>query len=290
MVFFMEYALELLNVSKKYSNFQLDQVSFQVPRGHIVGFVGENGAGKTTCIKAIMNLIKLDDGEIRIFGKDYKENELEIKEQIGIVFDECCFHETFRTKDIDCMMSGIYKNWDSKMFYDYCRKFDLPQGKCIKEFSRGMKMKLSIAAALSHHAKLLILDEATSGLDPVVREEILDIFMDFIQDEEHTIFVSSHIISDLEKIADYIIFIHGGKVNFHESKDDLLEQYGVARITETQYQNLSPEFISRVRKSKFGVEVLTNQRRKLALEKPEYIVDSASIEEIILFMVKGEAS
>lgn len=286
----MEYALELINVKKKYSNFQLDQVSFQVPKGHIVGFVGENGAGKTTCIKAIMNLIHLDGGEIKLFGKNYKENELEIKEQIGIVFDECCFHETFQVRDVDRMMSGIYKNWDTNKFTEYCNKFNLTKGKCIKDFSRGMKMKLSIAVALSHHAKLLILDEATSGLDPVVREEILDIFMDFIQDEEHTIFVSSHIISDLEKIADYIIFIHQGKVIFHESKDDLLEQYGVARITETQYQKLSPDFISSVRKSKFGVEVLTNQRRKLALEKPDYIVDSASIEEIILFMVKGEAS
>ncbi|NTV79321.1 MAG: ABC transporter ATP-binding protein [Clostridiales bacterium] len=283
----MVNAIELMDVVKKYKDFSLEHVSFQVPKGHIVGFVGENGAGKTTCIKAIMNLIKLDEGNIKVFGLEHSKNEKEIKEQIGIVFDECCFHETLQLDDIGVIMSKIYKNWDKEMFKTYVDRFELPHKKIIHDFSRGMKMKLSIAVALSHHAKLLILDEATSGLDPIVRDEILDIFMEFIQDEEHTILVSSHIISDLEKIADYIIFIHQGRVVFNKSKDDLIYQFGVARMSEAEYEGFPSENQWGIRKSRFGVEVLVDNRPELEAHKHDYVIDSTTIEEIILFMVKG---
>ena len=284
----MESAIELIDVVKKYKGFSLDHVSFQVPKGNIVGFVGENGAGKTTCIKAIMNLIRLDNGQVRVFGFDHNKNEKEIKEQIGIVYDESCFHETLQVDDIGVIMSKIYKNWDKELFHTYIEKFELPHKKLIHDFSRGMKMKLSIAVALSHHAKLLILDEATSGLDPIVRDEILDIFMEFIQDEEHTILVSSHIISDLEKIADYIIFIHQGKIIFNKSKDDLIYQFGVARMSEAEYEDFPKENQQGFRKSRFGVEVLIDNRPELENRKHDYVIDSTTIEEIILFMVKGE--
>jgi len=284
----VNYAIELNNVVKKYKDFSLDHVSFKVPKGNIVGFIGENGAGKTTTIKALMNLIFLDEGQIRVFGLSYKENEKEIKEQIGIVYDESCFHETLQVSDINKIMSNIYKNWDQKVFYTYIEKFNLPDKKVMKEFSRGMKMKLSIAVALSHHARLLILDEATSGLDPIVRDEILDIFMEFIQDEDHTILVSSHIISDLEKIADYIIFIHKGKIVFNRSKDELIYNFGIARMSEAEFENFPKENQQGVRKNKFGVEVLVNNKQELMQQKHEYVLDNTTIEEIILFMVKGE--
>jgi ABC-2 type transport system ATP-binding protein len=207
-------ALVIKNLTKEYKDFTLDHVSFSVPKGSIMGFVGENGAGKTTTIKAVMDLIHTDDGEISVLGSDSRNMATDIRAQIGVVFDGSNLHDNLNTGNINTIMKSIYPNWDEKIYLEYIKKFQLPEKKIIKEYSRGMKMKLSIVIALSHHSKLLILDEATSGLDPMVRDEILDIFLEFIQDEEHTILLSSHIISDIEKIADYVTFIHQGKIVF----------------------------------------------------------------------------
>jgi len=280
----MENVLELKNVTKAYDGFTLRDINIILPKGCIMGFIGENGAGKSTTIKLILNLIHRDSGEIKVFGKESIANNLEIKEDIGVVFDESNFPDTMNAADVNVVMKNIYKKWDAPAFFSYLTRFSLPHKKSIKEYSRGMKMKLSIAAALSHHAKLLILDEATSGLDPVVRDEILDVFLEFIQDEEHSVFISSHITSDLEKAADYITLIHNGQILFSESKDELLDEYGVLKCSSADYESIDKEIVFGCRKNAFGVEALIKRK---AL-RGDYIVDSASIEDIMLFRIKGE--
>ena len=222
----MEYAIKVSDLGKTYQDFALKHVSFSLPRGSIMGFVGENGAGKTTTMKAVLNLIRRNSGSVELLGMDIDAQEKEIKERIGVVFDECCFHDNLTPADISKILGNIYQNWDEQLYQTYLAAFALPAKKKIKEFSRGMKMKLGIAAALAHKPELLILDEATSGLDPVVCEEILDIFQEFIQDENHAILISSHITSDLDKIADYITFIHQGEIIFSKSRDELLDEMG----------------------------------------------------------------
>lgn len=284
----MNNAIEVTNLSKQYTNFNLENVTFSVPQGSIMGFVGENGAGKTTTIKSILNLIHKDGGDIKIFGLDHVNDEQRIKEQIGVVFDESYFHDFLTIKDITKIMRRIYSNWSNNIFETYTSRFKLPKDKIVKDFSRGMKMKLTIAVALSHDAKILILDEATSGLDPIIRDEILDIFLDFIQDEEHTILLSSHITSDLEKVADYITFIHDGKIIFSESKDDLIYQYGVVRCKKDDYHKIDQKHIVGVRKNKFGYDVMINNKREMERHHKDLVIDNTSIEEIILFKVRGE--
>ena len=231
----MENILEIKNLSKKYNGFELRNVNIELPKGIIMGFIGENGAGKTTTIKSILNIINRDSGEIKIFGLDNKENERKIKEDIGVVLDDSFLSEYLNPADINKIMKNIYKNWDEKLYFKYIEDFKLPKEKISKEYSSGMKMKLKIAVALAHHPRLLILDEPTSGLDPVARNEILDIFQEFIQDEEHGIFVSSHITSDLEHIADYITFINNGEIIFTKTRDELLENYGIVKCSEEQF-------------------------------------------------------
>jgi ABC-2 type transport system ATP-binding protein len=277
--------LEIKNLSKKYDDFALDNVNITLPKGSIMGFIGENGAGKSTTIKLILDLIHRDSGKISIFGWDNIEYENKIKEDIGVVFEENNLPENMTITDVSIVMRNIYKNWDSKVFNSFMKEFSLPVKKTIKEFSRGMKMKLSIAVALSHHAKLLILDEATSGLDPIIREEILDMFLEFIQDEEHSIFASSHIISDLEKVADYITFIHKGRILFSESKDNLLCKYGVLKCRASEFEIIDKSIVAGYRKSKFGVEALVLKDKI----KGKHIIDHASIEDIMLFSIKGES-
>lgn len=284
----MDYAIELEGVTKNYRNFCLDHVSLKVPKGSIMGFVGENGAGKTTTIKSILNLIHADGGKIKLLGMDNIKDEIKIKEQIGVVFDESYFHDNLFVKDISKIMSRIYSKWDKDLFEQYITKFKVPRGKIVKELSNGMKMKLSIAVALSHDAKLLILDEATSGLDPIIRDEILDIFLEFIQKEDHTIFLSSHITSDLEKIADYITFIHDGKIIFSENKDDLIYNYGVVHCKKEEVKRLRQENIIGIRENKFGCEVMVNNKKEVEREHRDLIVDNTTIEEIILFKVRGK--
>jgi ABC-2 type transport system ATP-binding protein len=253
-----------------------------------MGFVGENGAGKTTTIKAILDIIQTDGGEVQLLGSNAKNLALEQKSQIGVVFDGSSLHDNLTVKNINLVMKHIYHNWEEKTFQDYSKRFNLPEKKIIKEFSRGMKMKLSIAIALSHHSKILILDEATSGLDPMVRDEILDIFLEFIQDEEHTILLSSHIISDIEKIADYVTFIHHGKIVFCQSKDDLIYQHGVVRCRKEDVTNLDRSFVVGIRENSFGAEVLIRNKEEFKKRYHGYMVEKTSIEEIMLFISRGK--
>lgn len=281
-------AIELMNVSKQYKDFSLKSVSFQVPSGTIMGFVGENGAGKTTTIKALLDLIHLDGGNINILGNDSRELTKEIKSQIGVVFDGSNLHDNMRASDINFVMKNVYPNWDENAFNYYMKRFDIPRQKNLKEFSRGMKMKMSIAIALSHHSKLLILDEATSGLDPIVRDEILDIFLDFIQEEDHTIFLSTHIISDIEKIADYVTFIHKGNIVFSLSKDDLIYQHGIIHCRKEDIALVDRAYIVGLRENSFGMEIMIRNKDAFTKRYRQFSVDRASIEDIMLFVSRGK--
>lgn len=276
-------ALELSHVGKRLGEFELKDVSLTLPDGCIMGLIGENGAGKSTTIKTVLGLMRMDSGEIRILGKPVAELDA-VKEQIGVVMDECCFHEVLTATDVSAVLKNVYRAWDAAQFAALCQKFALPARQKIKEYSRGMKMKLSIAVALSHGARLLILDEATSGLDPVVRDEVLDIFLEFIQDEGHSVLISSHIISDLEKICDYITFIHKGKILMSEPKDELLERYGILKCTEAELVALDAAAVQAVRRSRFGVEALVLRNRV----PRAFTLDRASMEDIMLFSIKEE--
>ena len=275
--------IEVNHINKKYAQFQLSNVSFTVPAGCIVGFIGENGAGKTTTIKSILNCIMIDQGEIKLFGKPISN---EIKEEIGVVFDQNFFYEGLSAKDIDLILKNTYKHWDSQLFYQYCTDWELPINQAMKQLSKGMKMKVSIAAALAHHPKLLILDEATSGLDPISRNDILDIFLDFIQDEDHSIFFSSHITSDLEKIADRIIFIHKGKILFEKDKDELKDNYGVLKTQNEEI--LKDAHKLRLMRNTFGCEYLIANRQEIHQAYPEAVCDPISIDDLMVFYVKGD--
>lgn len=284
----MEYAIEVSNLTKHYNNFTLDHVNFQIPQGSVVGMIGENGAGKSTTIKAILQLIRPEEGKIKVFGKENGLEARELKEQIGVVLDESYFPENLKIPQISKIMKNLYENWENEKFLEYCEKFSLPTGKAYKEFSKGMKMKLAIAVALSHKTKLLILDEATSGLDPVVRNEILDIFLDFVQEEDHTILLSSHITSDIEKIADYILLIHDGKCLLFEEKDRLIYEYGMVHCREDQVKELDQKEILGMRRNAFETEVLVKNRRELEQKNRELVIDRVSIEDILLYIVKGQ--
>ncbi len=280
-------ALEVKGLTKRYKDFTLDNVSFAIPKGTIMGFVGENGAGKTTTIKAILNLINTDGGEVSILGHPAKQLPMEEKAFLGVVLDGSNLHDNLNLRNVNFVMKNIYKNWDSEAFERYRKRFDLPERKNMKEFSRGMKMKLSIAIALSHHSKLLILDEATSGLDPMVRDEILDIFLEFIQEEDHTILLSSHIISDIEKIADYVTFIHKGRIVFSESKDELIYQFGIIRCRKEDVFAIDRSYIVGIRENSFGAEVMIKGKDDFLRHNHQYTVERTSIEEIMLFISKG---
>lgn len=238
-------AVEVKELTKKFKGFTLDHVSFSLPAGCIMGLVGENGAGKSTTLKLLLNMIQKDSGRITILGKDEKNID---KNEIGVVFDECRFHESFTAKDINQVLKSIFQRWNEQQFFDYLNRFEVPSNKKLKEFSRGMKMKISIAAAVSHDAKLLLLDEPTSTLDPVVRDEMLDIFYDFISDEQHSIIISSHIVSDLEKVCDYIAFMHKGKMILCEEKDRLLQECRLAQMSEAEFSAIDKDEIIGSRK------------------------------------------
>ena len=285
----MENILELEGLSKSYDDFTLKNVDFNLPKGSIMGLVGENGAGKTTIIKLILNLIKKESGYIKVFDLDNIENEQQIKEKIGVVLDESYFHDNLRPKDITLIMDNIYSNWNKSQFLDYLKKFKLPADKIVKDFSKGMKMKLSIAVALSHDPQFLILDEPTSGLDPIVRSEILDIFLDFIQDEEKSILFSTHITSDLDKIADYITFIHDGKIIFSESKDEMINNFGIIKCGKDDFNKIDKADIVGYRKSQFGYEVLIKDKQRNRSKYNKYVIDSASLEDIMLLYIRRDS-
>lgn len=284
----MTNAIEVNHLTKSYGSFKLDDVSFTVPGGTIMGLIGENGAGKSTTIKCILNLIRRDSGEIRVLGMDNIRDERAIKERIGVVLDESTFHDTLRARDVAGILRRIYKSWDTALFNQYLEKFALPGDQSIKQYSRGMRMKLSIAAALASRPKLLILDEATGGLDPVVRNEILDEFLEFIQDEEHAILISSHITSDLERVADYVTYLHRGRVAITGAKDELLETHGRLVCTREQLEQVDPAYIVGKRVSQFSCEALIRDKEEFCFRWPKLTVDPVTLEEIMLFTVKGD--
>ena len=279
----MQNALELKNVTKSYKDFSLDHVSFSLPKGCIMGFIGENGAGKSTTIRLILDIAKREGGDIAVLGETNISNNPAIKEHIGVVMDETSFPDTATASDINLIMKNIFRTWNEDVFHGYLKRFALPLKKMVKDYSRGMKMKLAISVALSHDSKLLILDEATSGLDPIVRDEILDVFLDFIQDEEKSILMSSHIVSDLEKICDYITLIHKGKIIFSEPKDQLMEKYSIVKGSQDQLHSISASAIIGTRHNKFGSEALV-----LRDHVPNGLVcDPPTLEEIMLYNIKG---
>lgn len=278
-------AIEIKGLEKRYDDFQLGSFDLTLPSGCIMGLVGENGAGKSTTIKLIMNAIGRDAGEISVLGVDNRSAEFrDVKEDIGVVLDEAYFPEVMSARNVGKVMALTYKNWDAAAFEGYLKKFSLAPDKIFKDYSRGMRMKLAIAAALSHGAKLLILDEATSGLDPMARDELLDIFNDFTRDENCSILLSSHIVSDLEKICDYIAFLHKGRLVLCEEKDRLLEEYALIRLTEERLRELPEESIISRRASGYATEALVLRGGIPAAIPTEH----TSLEDIILFMAKGD--
>ncbi len=284
----MENIIEIKNLCKKYKGFELKNINIELPKGMIMGLIGENGAGKSTTIKAILNVINRDSGEIKIFGLDNKKHEKQIKEDIGVVLDDSFLSEYLNPNDINKIMKNIYKNWDKNLYFKYMEDFKLPKNKIAKEYSSGMKMKLKIAVALSHHPKLLILDEPTSGLDPVARNEILDIFQEFIQDEEHGILVSSHITSDLEHIADYITFINKGEIILTKTRDELLENYGIAKCSEEEFKKIDQKDFVKYKKNRYEYDILVENKYEFKRKYDIQIIDKPSIEELMLIYIKGE--
>lgn len=285
----MENILEVKNVSKEYKNFKLDNISFNLEHGYIMGFIGPNGAGKSTTIKLIMNLASRNSGEINIFGMDNIKYERQIKEKIGFVYDESHFYEDLKLKEMKNIISPFYKNWDDKKFSSYMKRFDLDPDKKISQLSKGMKMKYSLAIALSHNAELILMDEPTSGLDPVFRSEILDILYELIQDERKSVFFSTHITADLEKIADYITFINNGRIIFSMPKDKLFESYGIVKGNNNLLVNKTADLFLSVRKNSYGFEALTdNINRVRTLFKDRVVIEKPTLDDIMVHIVKGE--
>lgn len=275
-------ALEIRNLTKSYPGFTLDNLNLTLPSGCIMGLIGENGAGKSTTIKLILDMIHRDNGSITILGKDNRDNIELTKEDIGVVMDEVGIPECLTVKQVGNVMKHTFRNWDEAEYARLVQKLALPNKKQFKEFSRGMKMKLGIAIALSHNAKLLILDEATSGLDPVVRDEVVEMFSDFTRDESHSILISSHIVSDLEKLCDYIAFLHKGKLLLCEEKDQLLAEYGLIHCTADELQTLPSDAVKYKKDNTYGVEAMVPRNAV-----PSGIrVSPISIEELFVFMVK----
>lgn len=286
----MNSTLILKNVNKEYekSNFAIKDISFLVPEGSIVGFIGENGAGKSTTMNCILNVIRRDSGTIEIFGREMTDEDIDIRENIGVVYDSNNFPEYLTARQLADILGRIYSKWDDFYFGQFLRRFGLPESQKIKTYSRGMSMKLAIAVALSHDSKLLILDEATSGLDPIMRDEILDVLLEFVKQENHSILLSSHITSDLEKIADYIVFIHNGEIILSKTKDELIYEYGVIRCSENDFHNILSEDILSSMKKDYQIDVLIKNRKLIEKKYKNLIVDSVSLDEIMLLLVKGE--
>ena len=284
----MNSALTVSGLTKRYEGFTLADISFEVPQGTITGLIGENGAGKSTTLHSILGLVHRDGGEISILGAPAEGLQPEARENIGVVFDGTNFSEELTPKRLNKVLKGVYSSWDEGYFLALLNKLSLPVSKKIKSFSKGMKAKLSIAAAFAHHPKLLILDEATSGLDPVMRDDMLDMFLEFVQDEENSILLSSHITSDLEKVADHIIFLHEGRLIFSKPKDELLENYGIVKCGAAQFDMIDKQDIITYRKQDYEWQVLVTDRNSAKKKYPKAMVIPATIDEIMLLYVKGE--
>ena len=275
-------ALEIKNLCKSFVGFELKNLNLTLPGGCIMGLIGENGAGKSTTIKLILDIIKKDSGSITVLGRDNQQSLNLTKEDIGVVFDEPAFPQCMNAKQIGKVMKYTFRNWDENHYFELIDKFALPLNKEFKDFSRGMKMKLSIAAALSHNAKLLLLDEPTSGLDPVVRDQIVDILYDFARDEDHSILISSHIVSDLEKLCDYIAFLHNGELLLCDEKDKLLSEYALLRCSKEQLSHLAEHTILYKKQTPYSVDLMIHRKDIPSQFDPIPI----TIEELFLFMVK----
>ncbi|MGK3722528.1 ABC transporter ATP-binding protein [Priestia megaterium] len=286
----MENVIDIKGVSKKYKDFHIEDLSFSVKKGFVTGFIGANGAGKSTTIKLIMNLIKKEKGNINIFGLDNQKHERDIKDRIGFVFDDNVFYEELSIKEMKNLVAPTYTHWDEELFRSYLERFELPTRLKIKKMSKGMKMKTSLAFALSHHADLIIMDEPTSGLDPVFRREILEILYDLMQDETKTVFFSTHITTDLDKIADYIVFIQNGTLIFHKEYHAIAEEYGIVKGSNDLLDERSPkEFVS-IRKTSMGFEALSkNIKETESLYGDKVVIEKPSLEDIMYFTKRGKA-
>lgn len=280
----MEYAIQTAGLTKDYGSFVLNDINLTLPGGTIMGLIGENGAGKSTLIKCLLGIIRPTAGEVELLGRPAAQ----ALGEVGYVPDECPFSDTLKVRQIGGFLPGIFPSWDAKLFVDYLEKFELPGEKKIKELSRGMKMKLTIATALAHRPKLLILDEATSGLDPVVRDEILDEFLAFISDEDHAILISSHITSDLEKICDYVTYLHKGRLTVSGAKDELLERYGKVSCSRDELAAIPAELLVGKREGEYGCQALVSDRSALKRLLPGAAVETASLEDIMIYTTKGE--
>ena len=280
----MTSCIELKGLVKQYKTFTLGPIDLTVPGGSILGLIGENGAGKTTLIKSMLGVVNPSGGQATLLGTAPDS----AKEDIGVVMDDCFFSEYLRVKDVNAVLNRVYRGWDKGLFRDYLDKFRLAGTKNIKELSRGMRMKLSLAAALAHRPKLLLLDEATAGLDPVVRDEILDEFLDFVSDEDHGILISSHITSDLEKAADYIAYLHGGKLLMCDEKDRLLESYGRLVCTRADLEQVDRDYLVSTRKSQYSTEALIKNRGDFTRRYPRLTVEPVTLDELMVFVVRGE--
>ena len=275
-------ALEIKGLTKFFPGFTLDHLNLTLPSGCILGLIGENGAGKSTTIKLILDILHKDSGSITILGRDNQDDIRLTKEDVGVVLDEVGIPECLNARQLGNILSHTFRNWDSGEYARLLGKLSLPENKPFRDFSRGMKMKLGIAVAMSHGARLLILDEATSGLDPVVRDEVVEMFSDFTRDENHSILISSHIVSDLEKLCDYVAFLHKGKLMLCEEKDQLLAEYGLIHCTAEQLAAVAPEAVQYKKETPYGVEAMVLRSGVPAGMN----ISPISIEELFVFMVK----
>ncbi len=279
-------AIEIRGLSKRYKGFSLDNLNLDLPYGCVLGLVGENGAGKSTTIRLIMDALERDGGTVSVLGADNKSREfLDLKEDVGVVLDETFVPEILTAKQLGRIMAGTFRRWDQGAYEGWMKRLDLPWDKKFKEYSRGMTMKLGIAAALSHHPRLLLLDEATGGLDPMIREELLEVFADFAAEDGHAVLLSSHIVSDLERICDYIAFLHKGKLVMCEEKDVLLDRYGILKCSREQLKNIPEEAVHGKRVGTYGVEALVERE----FMPRDVVIDRPTLEDIILYMVKAES-
>ena len=280
--------LKIKDLKKSYDLFQLD-VSFEIPRGCIPGLIGANGAGKSTIFKGILDLISIDGGTIEIFGKDYKTLSKKEKEKLGVVLAESGFSGFLTVQDVAKILENMYSQFDKAMFFDYCKRYQLPLKKQIKEFSTGMKAKLKILTAISHKAEFLLLDEPTTGLDVLAREDLLSMLREYMEENENrTILISSHISTDLEGLCDDLYMIDNGKVVLHEEIDTLLGQYGLLKISSEQYDTLDKNYLLRKKRESWGYACLTNQKQFYLENYPSYTMEKGSIDEVITMMIKGE--
>ncbi|WP_061579886.1 ABC transporter ATP-binding protein [Saccharococcus caldoxylosilyticus] len=282
----MKAVLEVNNLKKELGSFSLEQLTFSLKEGCITGFIGVNGSGKTTTIKTILGLYPKDDGSIKFFGKEIEKNEYEIKNRIGVVLDEGYFYEEMTLKEMKSIIAPAYTNWDESVFLNYINRFNLKLDQKIATLSKGMRMKFAITLALSHHADLLIMDEPTSGLDPLIRNELMEILLDFMEEEGKSVFFSTHITSDLEKVADMLILIDNGKIVFNESKDELLERHALIKGDNSLINEHSTKLFLRLRQTPFGFEGITNKVDQVCEQMKDIIIERPTIEDVMLAYVK----